>query len=372
MGAACSFDLYSWFSRWVLIIAMFGAFLCHGGYRIEEARASSTPAFWRVDWGGFAERLERQSEDGFSKLDLFRLRRQQGKTYCHDLRRFLIEDGRLDIRVAYGYFDAVYGKKISFSYWEADPWSIGNDIFGRSLISGKSIAPALDGEEFLALMGLLTKKCPVNQPDRWACGFEVLFGGPGLRRVVLKKNITWDGQPVPAYITVTFSSASPFHEKNIGELSALQNQLSWQSARNFLEGLGSADVVFYVGHSRKLGGPDFWPPVLRSGDFKVNYDYYNELREGRRLLLTWLQARRNVHGVLGLISCESHLFLSDVLDVHPSLSVIYTKKQISSFESTVGLALYLDSILGGKCVSDVTQFLNQKIIKSDFYETVNF
>jgi len=77
--------------------------------------------------------------------------------------------------------------------------------------------------------------------------------------------------------------------------------------------LSTMDVVFYVGHSRNGGGPDFYPPHLTTAGL-VEYPWYEKNAPGVPFLVQALNTR--VQGklqMLGLMSCSSQShFLSAI------------------------------------------------------------
>ena len=87
------------------------------------------------------------------------------------------------------------------------------------------------------------------------------------------------GRPVRVLLRVLDSSVTADDDRN-RELIA-QKRKSARVRRSFLAALDGSDVVFYLGHSRDGGGPDFSPPRL-GPDSHVRYASY---RSNPRALL---------------------------------------------------------------------------------------
>lgn len=85
------------------------------------------------------------------------------------------------------------------------------------------------------------------------------------------------GKPVLVHLRVLNSSVSADDEHN--QKDRFQK---WQSQRvnsEFRRSLQKADIVFYNGHSRNGGGPDFFPPRL-TADGHIDYTYYERETPG--------------------------------------------------------------------------------------------
>jgi hypothetical protein len=102
-------------------------------------------------------------------------------------------------------------------------------------------------------------------------------------------------------LKLVHSSASPDDQAN--RRNPWQEHLSKAAEEEFVSGLRAASAVFYVGHSRVGGGPDFWPPRLRR-DGHVDYDWYKRKKPGMESVLRGLAGETPLK-FLGLYSCSS-------------------------------------------------------------------
>ena len=157
-----------------------------------------------------------------------------------------------------------------------------------------------DRYERLSLIQSLLKEC--ESVDDQACGFEREKENANIFSKTVK---TVYDEKLPITIKVTASAAGPDDEDN--RRNPYQKSLSKLSQENFLEGFVSAEAVFYVGHSRDGGGPDFNPPRLTK-EKHVAYAWYKKNEPGLHLLLTQLKAnvkQERSPFKLGLLSCAS-------------------------------------------------------------------
>jgi hypothetical protein len=154
-----------------------------------------------------------------------------------------------------------------------------------------------DRYERTSMAEALTKPCVGERRD---CGFvrsaedEELFS---------KEMRDAHGKSRWIRLRLAGSAASADDEEN--RRDPFQAWKTRRAARLFHEGLRSADAVFYDGHSRDGGGPDFAPPRLRA-DRHVDYGWYLAKRPGMRALERALAGAPRPARVVGLYSCDSN------------------------------------------------------------------
>lgn len=263
---------------------------------------------------------------------------QAGK--CAPVFKNAIRNGVLDIRYALGYFDDSQGIEINY-----------NGI-------NYGISPSLDIVVFNVLRGFLKAPCNPNS-GQVLCGFsEQGEASKGL--VVLSKNINLLGQRVTARITLTQASASESFVQNKSNLKDRQQFLTQQSEQNYFGGIGSADIVFYNGHSRNGGGPDFNPPVL-TRDLHVDYKGYYEVRRiGIKRVLDLIKKGGNKDQILGFFSCYSQKhFYRDLLAANPKQKLVLSADTIDYLDTLVASSGYLEGLLRGYCGQDLADIAKQ-------------
>lgn len=92
----------------------------------------------------------------------------------------------------------------------------------------------------------------------------------------------------------------------------------------FKNALKNNEAVFYIGHSRDGGGPDFGPPrLLKNGH--TDYDWYRKNRPGLKMIKE--NMRKSHPELYGSFSCDSlHHFAAPIRSVNPDVIYFGTKR----------------------------------------------
>ncbi|MBC7741699.1 MAG: hypothetical protein H7061_05865 [Bdellovibrionaceae bacterium] len=283
-----------------------------------------------------------------SPLEIARERRNEiyDPQVCAPMFAKSFAKGRLDVRYAFGYFDDS---------------RTGEDV----LWDGKSVgqSPSLDGETYFALRNALIEPC---SGPRVTCGFREI-GDPEVGDTTYVKQANILGRSIEIKLRLTHASASSNYIRNKTSLASRQTQMTAQSEDNFFGGLAAADVVFYNGHSRNGGGPDFNPPQL-GADGHPNYEsYYKAKRPGIKKVVETLKKYPNPGLVYGSFSCfsETH-FKAMLLKANPNLRMILSGDTVDYLQSYKGALGYLEGILQGRCGEDLAQFAKRDGLYDDF------
>ncbi|MCB0405052.1 MAG: hypothetical protein KDD51_09715 [Bdellovibrionales bacterium] len=194
---------------------------------------------------------------------------------CFQTYEELLSDGVLDVRIVFGYKDARPARYVG-------------DRYERAI-----------------LVEYLLGEC---RAGFFACGFDRDAEDADLFRKTVRAA---NGAKVLVRVRVAASSVGPDDEEN-RERDASQPQQSAYAERVFLDGLKVADVVFYDGHSRDGGGPDFEPPQMLKDDH-VNYYWYVLRTPGLSKTVDALKADSGKRRLVGVFSCVSDKHFSDVL-----------------------------------------------------------
>ncbi|MBC7421452.1 MAG: hypothetical protein H7328_12065 [Bdellovibrio sp.] len=269
---------------------------------------------------------------------------------CAPVYSVAVAKRSLDVRYALGYFDDSDGTD---KIWNKINW-------GRS--------PSLDIEIYFALREALTKKC---KNGRQVCGFHE-SGNPEMGSTVYSKTINLLGNSVDVNLTLTHASASEAYDKNISVLKNRQSMLTAQSDENFFGGLARADIVFYNGHSRNGGGPDFNPPVLDSHGHPDYEGYYKVKRIGIKRVIEGIKKNPNQGLIYGSFSCFSASHFQGILaKTDPKLRMILSSDVIDYFKSLQASIGYLEGLMQGRCGEDLAQFAKRGSLYKEF-KGVNF
>jgi len=262
-----------------------------------------------------------------------------GPEKCERVYSRALNKGVLDIRYALGYFDDSTG--------------------AERIIDGVKygISTSLDIEVYHALRKILKARCSDRSVQ--LCEFSE-SGDPDSGKVVLQKYVNLHGKKTLVRLTLTQASATSSFAQNKGSHADRQSRLTALSEDNFFNGLKTADVVFYNGHSRNGGGPDFNPPILMS-NLKVNYKgYYEVKRPGIKRTMLSLSESTNKDVIVGFFSCYAKKHFYDTfMQANPKQRVILSADTIDYFDSLKASVGYLEGILRGSCGQELADTAKQ-------------
>jgi hypothetical protein len=250
---------------------------------------------------------------------------------CTQRWESLVRDGSLDMVVALGYYDANIG---------------GGEIHAADKSFSRSV------------INHLTAPCKTSGYN--ACGFSISESDQFFGFVTLAKSITdRRGRATQANIKVVHSALTWSDAENRGNEKSNQDRKTNAAKQVFFEGLKKSDVVFYHGHARDGGGPDFHYPVFSRGTHEVNYPWYQRHQPGLRELLDHLPRSPGQAQVLGLFACatNSH-FRQRIKDTSGDLGYIGSNKVTSNHLLAISLMGAVDAFLGMKCQAGVSESLH--------------
>lgn len=191
---------------------------------------------------------------------------------CSALKSSLFSKSTIEIRMVFGYKDARPARFVG------------------------------DRHERLAFIEKIMAPCDVGNQS---CGFTRSKEDADL----FTKPVFIEGRPKTVRLFVVNSSVGSDDEENLSD--PFQEWKSKNAQKTFLTGLRDADVVFYNGHSRFGGGPDFTSPQLAK-DGTIDARTYKAKKRGLTKLLSSLEEARRPKvpryaglKVLGLFSCTS-------------------------------------------------------------------
>jgi len=239
---------------------------------------------------------------------------------CQKKYQELYNRDRIDIRIVFGYKDA-------------RPARFVGDRYERALWLRPLLADCISGEG--------------------ACGFARSEGDDEL----FEKEIAGpDGRPRKVGLRVLQSSVGPDDEENRND--PFQKWNSERVRKSFLEGLATADVVFYNGHSRNGGGPDFQPPMI-AGNGNVRYKRYQIEKPGIKELLSVLEANHQATiKLLGFFSCAStRWFEKPILDLKKGIGLITNTQLVYFSDALENMTAALSALLTMKCQPDFDRIL---------------
>jgi hypothetical protein len=196
----------------------------------------------------------------------------------------------------------------------------------------------LDGEERKILETGLLQPC-THQLDR-LCGFTQVAPGQ------LRK-----GKVV---LNLISSSVSGHDEWNRTVSQKKQYEASTNAEQGFATAIKSSDVVFYLGHARNGGGPDFFPPLLKENG-NVFLKSYEQEQRGIKLLTANIAQSKTIK-ILGLFACDADKHFTDtLLKTRSDLSYILAGSVTLPTNMDYSMWGAFHSLLGKTCATSLKQ-----------------
>ncbi len=146
------------------------------------------------------------------------------------------------------------------------------------------------------------------------------------------------------------SSVGPDDEMN--RKNPYQRYQSEIAETAFLSGLAQADAVFYNGHSRDGGGPDFEPPLFNPSNHHVAYYWYRSHQPGLKKMLKALKASEKKPELIGLFSCSSSGHFGGAVQQAAQSGLIGTSSLLYYSDALEGLVQTIEGLLKMKCQAD--------------------
>jgi hypothetical protein len=157
-----------------------------------------------------------------------------------------------------------------------------------------------------------------------------------------------------------------------------QNELSAHVEEVFLNGLKKSDAVFYLGHSRKDGGPCFDMPHLTS-EGEVDYAYYEQTRKDHTScfdrMISALASRKGKDGgpkIISMASCKSKKFMKDLKGVAPDSIYQMVNGYAYAEDWSYSLIGTLNSMLGLVCDPGLSDSITSPLMKPDSSNQMRF
>lgn len=230
----------------------------------------------------------------------------------------------------------------------------------RMIFGYKDTRPARfvgDRHERMAFVRRILRPCKGIRQD---CGF---VRHPDNADYFMKRVIGPSGNQIRVFLYVVHSSAASDDDAN--RANPFQQWQSAYSKQAFYGGIETADVVFYNGHSRFGGGPDFDPPRLnKKGEPDVKY--YKSQRPGFQMVEDKLADRSMMENldtglhVLGLFSCASSQHFGKSITKNYDTGLISNSSLIYYADALDNSLASLSSLLEMRCQKDFKRALNYR------------
>lgn len=209
---------------------------------------------------------------------------------------------------------------------------------------------------------------PCQYTGQGFCAFNLEAGEPHQVQHYSRQIQGPDNQDITVDLYTINSSFDISNYDNQTKYKTEQATKSETAQRLFAWALQTADVVFYEGHSRNGGGPDFLPPRAAVNG-KVNYPWYEKNQPGLKFLLEKLEQASRPPMILGLFSCASQKhFYKKLAPYTKNTNTILSTRVVEAHYTKEALLLSLESLLNFEC----SQYLHKRLEKSSFIVNRSF
>lgn len=196
-----------------------------------------------------------------------------------------------------------------------------------------------DNYYYALFLKKLTQRC--ESQFHTACDFSLLSNKAESHTAILEKEI-WGNKK----LVLKIFKAAITNDNSINKKNPEQQEQSLSAEKKFHESFTSAQFIFYLGHSRNGGGPDFFPAVLLPNG-RPNYSEYNAkkiktIQMTSHLRKLPLESRPLFFGLLG---CDSRLhFYRRLREVLPNSTLMTSRKGIFSIEFYEGVLTLINGL----------------------------
>jgi hypothetical protein len=239
---------------------------------------------------------------------------------CQKTWESFYSKAEIDIRVVFGYYDASFERTV-------------DDVISRQ-----------------ALIDKLTQPCNSNVA---VCGFKRSIEDAD---VLIKEVRGPKGNIHKVNLRIVASAYSPSDRLNRA-LAKDQKEKSDLAKRIFLSGIEEADALFYIGHARDGGGPDFSPARLKNG--AIDYQFYRQNKPGLEELTSRISLAKKTPKIMGFLACNSERWHERLRRMAPRSGLLLSETENIAHEvALVQTFGALDSILWQRCENSFNEALN--------------
>lgn len=227
-----------------------------------------------------------------------------------------------------------------------------------------------------AILKLLFKRPCEPGSQLLVCGFKEITGSSGPSQTMATTTVTtltndadiftkeiksYDGTVKTVEIILQNSAVDSDYKKIIGERQKDQEEKSKAITESFMESLRTADVIFYVGHSRYGDGFGFTPPKSFPSFAWFNDAIMSPVLE--RALST-LNSAEKKPALMGMFGCDSKIYYYDKLhEVARNTAFIVTAEESKDSWMTPALIGAINAIFGFQCESGFVQSMAQEDVE---------
>lgn len=156
-------------------------------------------------------------------------------------------------------------------------------------------------------------------------------------------------------LIISFFSSALTEDDDKNRYNVKQIEKSEKAQKTFFDSFQSADFVFYLGHSRSGGGPDFFPPRILDSSKETDYAWYKETRENKTAMIEALQKLPvdKKPAMIALLGCSSQLhFYRKLKEAAPHTTFFLSRQTIYTLEFFQGLFTFINGVQLRKTVEE--------------------
>jgi len=230
---------------------------------------------------------------------------------------------------------------IIFGYKDTRPSRFVADLFEKNSLINQFIRPC----------------APSNLEG--ACGFRSISDSVSTFTKVLGQG----AEARTVNLKILSSAIGPDDAAN--RLLPEQKNHSKNIEKEFHLALTQSDAIFYIGHSRDGGGPDFSPPKL-TRDEHVDYPFYTRDKKDLNKMLGSLKKRSKNHPLLlGIMSCSSsEHFAAQLKETFKDLTLISSRILIYYTDALANTYRSVDAYLRRECANEFSKRLRSQFSKN--------
>ncbi len=192
-----------------------------------------------------------------------------------------------------------------------------------------------------------------ESPSHGNCGFKLVQQDQ--QQSILTKRI-WGGKTLELQIY----KASLTTDDEINRKDPRQIELSLRTQKKYHDSFADSQFVFYVGHSRNGGGPDFSPARLLPNQHPDYMGYQKAKINTSKMMKALVNIpAENRPLVFGILGCSSGLhYKTSLRSALPESGLLLSKQAVYSIELFEGILAFVNGIQWKKSAEEMNIDLN--------------
>ncbi len=203
-------------------------------------------------------------------------------------------------------------------------------------------------DDFLYKIFLSKFKAPCERPTNSNCGFTLRTYDDF--QAILTKNV-FGGK----VLEIELINATRSEDDEVNRKDPEQIKMSELTQKRYHDSFSNSQFVFYLGHSRNGGGPDFAPPKLLPNEH-TDYNWYQQTKINSNKMVSELTkiSVQNRPLVFSILGCNSRLhYYNRLRNVLPTAGLILSREEIYTVEFYQGVLTFINGLQWQKSSEDM-------------------